>query len=71
MDDLAMNAYLLGYIAALRTRHRPDEAAPENPCSDPAQHAGWFEGYQDAIDEFGGLPTRQSLSTIQSNVVSS
>ena len=71
MDDLAMNAYLLGYIAALRTRHRPDDAAPENPCVDPAQHAGWLEGYQDALDEFGGLPTRQSPTTIQSNLASS
>jgi len=71
MDDLAMNAYLLGYIAALRTRHRPEEAAPDNPCTDPAQHAGWLEGYQDAINEFGGAPTRHSLPTTQSNLLSS
>ena len=71
MDDLSMNAYLLGYIAALRTRHRPEEAAPENPCTDPAQQAGWLEGYQDAIDEFGGSPTRHSVPATHSSSLSS
>ena len=64
IDDLAMNAYLRGYIAALRSRHRPDtDKMPENPYQDPAQRAGWLDGYRDAHDEFGGAPTRQSVQS--------
>jgi ribosome modulation factor len=71
IDDLAMNAYLSGYIAALRNRHRPADAAlPENPYVDnPAQRASWLEGYKDATEEFGSAPTRQStLGKLQTAV---
>jgi ribosome modulation factor len=61
IDDLAMNAYLRGYIAALRNRHRPDALhAPENPYVDPGQRAGWLEGFRDALEEFHPQPKRQS-----------
>jgi len=60
IDDLAMNAYLRGYIAALRSRHRPDALhAPENPYADPAQRAGWLEGFRDAAEEFSGEPKQR------------
>lgn len=68
IDDLAMNAYLTGYIAALRNRHRQSDPAelPENPYADnPAQRAGWLDGYKDATEEFGGAPTRQSTPAVQ------
>jgi hypothetical protein len=62
VDDKAMNAYLSGYIAALRNRHRPQDL-PANPFADqPAQSASWLDGFKDATDEFGGAPTRHSAS---------
>jgi truncated hemoglobin YjbI len=66
VNDLAMNAYLSGYIAALRSRHRPGVSQAENPFnSDPAQRDGWLDGFKDATDEFGGVPTRQSIVPAQ------
>ena len=62
MDDLAMNAYLRGYIAALRNRHLPNPVqAPENPYVDPSQRAGWLEGFRDAVEEFSD-PARHKQS---------
>lgn len=66
VNDLAMNAYLSGYIAALRSRHRPGESLPDNPyTNDPAQRDGWLDGYKDATEEFGGVPTRQTVAPAQ------
>lgn len=60
VNDLAMNAYLSGYVAALRSRHRPGDSVPENPYIDnPAQRDGWLDGYKDATEEFGSVPTRE------------
>lgn len=64
VDDLAMNAYLSGYIAALRNRHRPgSNELPENPYDNPAQRVGWLDGFKDATEEFGGAPTRHSATS--------
>jgi hypothetical protein len=70
VDDQAMNAYLSGYVAALRSRHRPvDAPLPENPYSEnAAQRAGWLDGFKDATEEFGGAPTRQTISPGRSEI---
>lgn len=68
VDDRAMNAYLSGYVAALRRRHRPHEV-PTNPFADqPAQSASWLDGFKDATEEFGSAPVRHSTASPASGI---